>query len=129
MGVRDAKEWLFNGVPDRVSILVAAQLKNESRYAAETPCGSQAWADPAYDNRRSYARCALDKAIAPAAQDFMLQQSGVRWNVKDFQTGHAPFLSKPKELADWVVAEISRWDTGNAKSVVTPSGADSVDVA
>ncbi|KAL9003526.1 MAG: hypothetical protein Q9188_003612 [Gyalolechia gomerana] len=124
LGVRDPKQWFFHDVPDRYSDFAAAQLKNQSRYSAETPCGAPAWFDTAYNGRRSFARCALDRAIPPVAQDLMVQQSGVQWNVENFHSGHAPFLSQPKRLSDWVVSQVARWDTGN--EIVRPESGTSV---
>ncbi|KAI4220482.1 MAG: hypothetical protein LQ349_008077 [Xanthoria aureola] len=98
MSVKNAKEIFYNDVPDAVAIQAANRLKDEARSTAFTPCGAPAWADPYYSGRRAYARSTLDNAIPVAAQDAMLQASGVRWDIQTFATGHASFLSQPRQL-------------------------------
>ena len=48
-------------------------------------------------------------AIPPMGQDFMLQQSGVSWEIQTFDTGHAPFLSQPRGLSAWTDSQIARF--------------------
>ena len=33
----------------------------------------------------------------------MLKYSGVEWSVKELESGHSPFLSRPEELSAWIV--------------------------
>ena len=121
LGVQNGKDVFFNDVPEPLSDLAAAELKNQSRHSAETPCGPPAWSDAVYNGRRAYVTCTLDKAIPPAAQEVMIQQSGVHWDVETFDTGHAPFLSQPKKLSDWTVNEISKFDATESIELVTIS--------
>lgn len=37
--------------------------------------------------------------MPPTRQDRMLKESGVKWEIRDFDTSHSPFLSRPTELA------------------------------
>lgn len=98
---------MYNDVPEALAKVAIAELRNQSRHSAETPCGPPAWADDAYDNRRAYAHTTLDNAIVPAAQDAMLQQTGVQWTVQNFATSHSPFLSQPKQLTTWTIDVIA----------------------
>ena len=107
--VRDARENLFNDVPGVLADLAVAALKPQSRYSAETPCGPPAWSDAIYDRRRAYVLCNLDKAVPPIAQEMMIKHSGVQWDVETFNTGHAPFLSQPKRLSAWTIAELAKF--------------------
>lgn len=107
-------------VPELLSDLAVAELKNQSRYSAETPCGPPAWSDAVFDGRRAYAHTTLDNAIPPAGQEFMIQQSGVQWDVEEFDTGHAPFLSQPQRFSAWTINEISMFElAGSSKGVAT----------
>lgn len=50
----------------------------------------------------------------------MIQQSGVQWDVEEFDTGHAPFLSPPQRLGAWTINEISMFElAGSSKGVAT----------
>lgn len=109
LGVRGAKDTFFNDVPRPLSDLAITELRIQSRYWAETPCGAPAWSDAVYDGRRAYMFCTLDHAIPLARQEFMIKQSKVLWDVETFHTGHAPFLSQPKTLSDWTVNEIAKF--------------------
>ena len=51
----------------------------------------------------------------------MLQQSGVQWDIETFDSGHAPFLSQPKQLSAWTVSEISKFEAAESKNVVATS--------
>lgn len=113
MGVSNAAENFFNGVPKPLSSIAVGELRNQSRYSAITPCGPPAWSDAVYDGRRAYVLTTLDKAIPPVAQEFMLQQSEAHWDVIPFDTGHAPFMSQPKHLSTWTIAEIAKFDTAD----------------
>ncbi|KAL8732135.1 MAG: hypothetical protein Q9181_004050 [Wetmoreana brouardii] len=110
LGVRNAKEVFYNGVPDALADFAVRHLKLQARASAETLCGPPAWADAAYNGRRAFVLCTLDNAIPLAAQEAMIQQSGVQWDLVSFKTGHAPFLSQPKELSTWTIAEISKFN-------------------
>ena len=39
----------------------------------------------------------------------MTKHCGVVWEVRAFDTSHSPFLSRPKELADWMIGELRRY--------------------
>ena len=50
----------------------------------------------------------------------MLRDSGVRWRVAGLgvlggQVGHAPFLSRPGELAGWVLGEVRGFGRGGGR--------------
>lgn len=109
LGVQNAKEVFFNDVPQKLANLAVKNLRLQSRHSAETPCGAPAWSDTFYDGRRAYVLCTQDLAIPPAAQESMMQQSGVKWDVVPFNAGHAPFLSQPEQLSSWTVNEISKF--------------------
>ena len=123
------KRVFFNDVPEVLSKFAIAELKNQSRNSAETPCGSPAWSEPAYNHRLAYVRCSLDNAIPSAAQDFMIQQSRVYWDIETFNRGHSPFLSQPKQLSDWTVAEITKFQTAPIRGGLLTSQSGDHDTA
>lgn len=43
------------------------------------------------------------------AQQMMVEQSGVEWEVKAVQVGHSPFLSAPEGLGEWVKGLAEKW--------------------
>lgn len=112
LGVKGAGEIFYNDVPAQLSNLAVTELEHQARRSAETACGAPAWADAVFDGRRAYALCTLDKAIPLAGQNFMIQQSGVHWDVQSFNAGHVPFLSQPEALSAWTIAEISKFQGG-----------------
>lgn len=71
--------------------------------ALMSPSPPSAWADPGYSGRRAYIRCSQDATIPVFAQDLMVKYSGVEWVIKDFDTSHSPYLSRPAELAECLV--------------------------
>ncbi|KAG6999258.1 hypothetical protein G7Y79_00036g072140 [Physcia stellaris] len=75
LGVRNGNEMFYNDVTGPLADFAVAELRNQSRRTAETPCGPPAWSDWVYDARRAFVHCTLDNAIPLAAQDAMLQQS------------------------------------------------------
>ncbi|KAL9583413.1 MAG: hypothetical protein Q9212_002720 [Teloschistes hypoglaucus] len=109
MGVTNAKEVFYNDVPDAVASPAIANLRDQARSTAFTPCGPPAWADDFYNGRRAYVHTTLDNAIPTFAQDAMLQGSGVQWDTHSFNTGHCPFLSQPKQLSMWTDRQIAKF--------------------
>jgi hypothetical protein len=57
-----------------------------------------AWQEPEYKGKLAYVRTMQDRAVPLFVQDMMMERSHVKWLVKDIETSHSPFLSRPKEL-------------------------------
>ncbi len=62
------------------------------------PCSG--WTDPNYIGHLGYIRCADDATISASVQDTMMKDSGVEWMVREYETGHSPFLSVPDQVAE-----------------------------
>ena len=75
-------------------------MKPHAHLAFETEPTAPAWADKAFDGRRTYVRTLQDCCNPAFLQDAWLEKSKVDWDVVDFKTGHMPFVSKPKALAE-----------------------------
>jgi hypothetical protein len=71
--------------------------------AFETPATAPAWAESAFDGRRAYVRTLDDCCNPSSLQDLWLEKSKVEWEVVDFRTGHMPFVSQPRALAEQIV--------------------------
>ncbi|KAL8964686.1 MAG: hypothetical protein Q9183_004278 [Haloplaca sp. 2 TL-2023] len=119
MSVKNPKEVFYNDVPDTIATQAVHNLRDQARSTAFTPCGAPAWADPFFNGRRAYARTSLDNAIPVEAQDAMLRASRVAWNIQTFATGHAPFLSQPRQLRLWTDRQIAGFQTPNVERLVT----------
>lgn len=85
----------------------AKNLKLHSQAALSTPSPPSAWGDSEFDGRRAYIRALDDHTILPIAQEMMVKYSGVEWKVKEINTSHSPYLSKPQELVDNILECIS----------------------
>ena len=79
--------------------------------AFDTEATSPAWADKAFDGRRSYVRTLNDCCNPAWLQNSWLEKSQVKWDVADFSTGHMPFISQPMALAAQVVKFIKGFMT------------------
>ena len=75
----------------------------EAEAALSSPSGPPAWPDAVYNGKRAYIQTENDQTIPFVAQDAMVTYSGVEWDVKKLNTSHSPFLSHPKDVADYVV--------------------------
>ncbi|KAJ5626237.1 hypothetical protein N7510_002546 [Penicillium lagena] len=93
----------YHDVPNHKASKAVADLKLQSEATLSSPSPPSAWDNKFYDGRRCYIRTLQDHTIPYIAQDMMLQNSGVRWYIKDMDTSHSPFLSRPRELVDQVL--------------------------
>ncbi|KAL8910869.1 MAG: hypothetical protein Q9171_003868 [Xanthocarpia ochracea] len=112
MSVVNPAHIFYSDVPRALAALAISNLRDQARSTAFTHCGAPAWADSLYANRLAYPRTSMDNAIAVEAQDAMLQASGVRWEIQTFLTGHAPFLSQPRQLGFWTDRRVERFRRG-----------------
>jgi hypothetical protein len=93
----------YADVPESIAFEAAAQLRPHSTNALMSPSPPPAWVDPEFSGRRAYIRCSEDKAVPAFLQDLMVQRSAVEWVIREFDTSHSPFLSRPAELAECLV--------------------------
>ena len=77
--------------------------------AFETPVRKPLWTDSALDGRRVYILTKLDKTFPPEAQKMFVDGSGVDWNVKEVEAGHAAFIGKAEEVAGIIVKAARTW--------------------
>lgn len=104
-----ALSTFYQDVPSSLASEAIAQLLPHSINSFITPTGPTAWDNPAYNNHRAYIRTLQDVPIPLEAQNAMLAGSGVEWDVRDFDTGHSPFLVKPGELAATLIELAKAW--------------------
>ena len=62
----------------------------------------RAWVEPEYSGRIAFLRCTQDAALPTFVQDLFVDQSEVKWIVKDCEASHSPFASKPVEVVEAV---------------------------
>ncbi len=67
-------------------------------HAFDSPAPPAAWADPNFAGKIAFIRCMQDQALPPFLQDMFMEKSGVEWKMKDIESSHSPFASKPEEL-------------------------------
>ncbi|KAF2843361.1 alpha/beta-hydrolase [Patellaria atrata CBS 101060] len=97
----------YHDVEPELAQKVILELKTQAEPSLSSPSPSPAWPDKGFDGRRAYIQALQDRAIPFVAQDAMVKYSGVGWEVRQLDTSHSPFLSKPEELGD-VVLELFR---------------------
>ncbi|KAH8165505.1 hypothetical protein CIB48_g2743 [Xylaria polymorpha] len=77
-------------------------MKPHALRAFETKPSAPAWKDEGFDGRRLYIRTIKDQCNPASLQDMWIEKSGVKWDIIDFETGHMPFVSQPRKLAEQV---------------------------
>lgn len=78
-------------------------MRPHALQAFETKPSAPAWADAGFDGRRAYVRTVQDACNPAFLQDMWLEKSKVKWEIINMETGHMPFVSQPKALADHVI--------------------------
>ena len=78
-------------------------MHGQSIKSFTTPSGFPDYPNPVHNGRRAYIRTLKDEAIPTFVQDMMLEASGVEWVIKDLDSSHSPFLSKPKDLCNALI--------------------------
>ncbi|KAK7227933.1 hypothetical protein V2G26_000103 [Clonostachys chloroleuca] len=101
--IEPAMDILYNDCDVALAPELEATMTPHSTLAFETPPTAPAWADAAFDGRRTYVRTSEDCCIPPGLQDMWLEKTGVEWDVVHLKAGHMPFISMPKELAEQLV--------------------------
>lgn len=94
------KEIFYADVDDAVADAAAARIAHQGLAALATPLTKAAW----HTVPSTYVVCERDQAIPVAAQDAMSQRSK---KVHRLDSSHSPFLSRPAEVADLLLAELT----------------------
>ncbi|KAK4982225.1 hypothetical protein LTR66_009401 [Elasticomyces elasticus] len=85
----------YNGVPRAVAEATAKRLTHQVHIAYETPVSYAAHKQ--YPS--AYLFCTNDNALPYAAQQAMVEGSGVEMRTHTMQTSHSPFLEAPEDFA------------------------------
>lgn len=96
-------ETFYQDADPETANSLAASLRPHSRLAFRSPTPAPAWAEPTFENKIAFLRCTQDRTIPVALQNAVMQQSGVKWIVRDIDAGHCPWLSKPKEVVEAII--------------------------
>ena len=94
---------LYNDCDPARAPELEASMKPHAYLAFETKPSTPAWADAAFDGRRTYMRTSEDCCNPAALQDAWLEKSKVEWDVVGLEAGHMPFVSQPEALAREIV--------------------------
>lgn len=94
---------LYNDCDPALAPELDGYMKPHAHLAFETEPTAPAWADKGFDGRRTYVRTLEDRCNPSFVQDMWLEKSKVKWDVVDFKTGHMPFVSQPKALAEQLI--------------------------
>ncbi|KAL9583561.1 MAG: hypothetical protein Q9212_002632 [Teloschistes hypoglaucus] len=102
----DPKATFYADVTEPLATKAVNELLPQSLLSFNTASGDVFYGIAAYDKRRAYLHSIKDQALPPFAQAAFVAESGVEWNVQNIDTGHSPFFSEPKQLADIVVSNV-----------------------
>jgi hypothetical protein len=109
--VDNPKEVFYNDVDDGIARKAIAALKDHAEPALSSPSGPPAWPDAHYNGKRAYIQTENDNTIPFVAQDAMVTFSGVQWDVLKLKTGHSPFLSRTKDVAEYIINRAKAYDS------------------
>lgn len=98
-----AIEAFFHDVDEDTASRLATALVPHAMLALDSPAPPQAWAETAYEGKRAFLKCTLDRALPPAMQDKLVKDSGVTWDVRDVEAGHEPHLSQLEKVYEMIV--------------------------
>jgi hypothetical protein len=94
---------LYNDCDRALEPELDKRLQPHALRVFETPATAPAWAERAFDGRRAYVRTQDDCCNHLSLQDLWLEKSKVEWEVVDLKTGHMPFVSQPRALAEQII--------------------------
>lgn len=96
-----SEEVLYGDCPPDVAADAAARLSRQSVAAIATPQTRAAWQSVP----STYLICDEDRAVPPPVQEAMSQRAQT---VRRVPASHSPFLSRPDDVADVVLAALDR---------------------
>ena len=99
MSVPDPLPWFYQDCDEDVAKALGSKLGRHSIKSFQGKSGPVACAGLAYDGRRGYIKAIQDRAIPVPGQEATVQGSGMEIVVKEIDSSHSPFLSKPGETA------------------------------
>ncbi|GIZ45534.1 hypothetical protein CKM354_000869600 [Cercospora kikuchii] len=89
---------------------VESQARPHGYLCFATPMPAQSWSEKGYTGRLAYIRTSEDRINPAFAQDMWIQGTGVEWDVLNMEASHAPYISKPKELAQHIVSFAQKFE-------------------
>ncbi|KAK2865367.1 hypothetical protein FQN49_003643 [Arthroderma sp. PD_2] len=106
--VENPTDVFYHDVPSDLATKAVSELKQQAKAAFTSPSSSPAWQEEFYNGgRRGYIRTTQDHCVPAAIQSMMLDKSGVDWNIKEMESSHSPYLSRPQELTETIVGMIT----------------------
>ena len=77
--------------------------------ALESPSSTPAWTEEAYSGRLAYLTCTLDACLPRALQETWIKKTRVTWAIRRVEGSHTAFVSKAKEVAEFVAEFANTW--------------------
>ena len=102
-------EIFYHDVDPATAESLAASLDPQASLVFTSTAPAPAWAEPAYQGKLAYLRCTDDRASPPPLQDLFWQRSGADWIVKDMDSSHSPFATKPTEVVELVLELVEKF--------------------
>lgn len=97
--IKGAREVLYNDLDHSEADHLTELLRPTSMHAFDSHAPPAAWAEPEFAAKLGFIRCMQDHALPPFLRKIFVEKSGVEWKMKDIETSHSPFASKPEEMA------------------------------
>ncbi|PVH96098.1 hypothetical protein DM02DRAFT_688615 [Periconia macrospinosa] len=98
---------LYQDVAKDIVDVVAVSALSQGMTSFNSPCPRATWDSEEYEGRVAFVRTLNDAAIPLSVQQMMIDGSGVKWIIKDIESGHSPQLSQPETLTS-ILVDIAR---------------------
>jgi len=59
-----------------------------------------AWVFEGYAAKIAFIRCTADHALPLFLQNMIIENSGVKWNVKEIESSHSPFINQLQKVVE-----------------------------
>lgn len=112
-------EVFYHDLDSDAAATMVQALEPQALGAFVTDAPPTAWQEPEYDGRLAYVRTTEDRAVPSFVQDVMMKKSQAKWLVKDIETSHSPFLSRPKELTGLILDCVDTFLSAGASRLAT----------
>ncbi|KAH7134991.1 hypothetical protein B0J11DRAFT_517282 [Dendryphion nanum] len=110
--IEPAIETLYGDAPASRKAELEAAMIPHAMAAFETPATAPAWLESEYEGRRTYLRTLNDRCNPAFLQDIWLEKSGVKWDVRDLESDHYPFVSRVEEVGTICLEIFGAWKEG-----------------
>ncbi|KAI9651942.1 MAG: hypothetical protein M1831_007484 [Alyxoria varia] len=93
-----------------LSISTPGQETPHATAAFTSPSPKPAWVEPQFEGRLAFVRTMRDEGFPPAFQEAIIGQTGVKWEVVDFDAPHDAFETMSAEVVKLLEKLASQWE-------------------